>query len=70
MQSEGFIVSPLMDPPLHLDLFVLERKCDTISPEATAFIDELRLQTNNAILITQSLLTENVKKKVGGRRLC
>jgi hypothetical protein len=48
---------------------VLERKSDTISPEATAFIDELRLQTNNAILITQSLLTENVKKKVGGRRL-
>ena len=69
MQSEGFIVSPLSDPPLHLDLFVLERKSDTISPEATAFIDELRLQTNNAILITQSLLTENVKKKVGGRRL-
>jgi DNA-binding transcriptional LysR family regulator len=69
MQSEGFIVSPLMDPPLNLDLFVLERKSDTISPEATAFIDELRLQTNNAILITQSLLTENVKKKVGGRSL-
>lgn len=69
MQSEGFIVSPLMEPPLNLDLFVLERKSDTISPEATAFLNELLLQTNTAILITQSLLTENVKKKVGGRRL-
>jgi LysR family transcriptional regulator, nitrogen assimilation regulatory protein len=57
LQSGDFIVNPLVDPPLSLELFVLERNSEVPPPEAIAFVDELRRQTLGALDAIDALLS-------------
>ena len=45
LHSADFIVNSLIDPPLSLELFVLERNREVPPPEAITFVEELRRQT-------------------------
>lgn len=51
----GFIVNPLIEPPLKLDLFQIERASEQVSPEATAFLQELERHTKDAITAVERL---------------
>ena len=55
LQTDGFIVNPL-DPPLSLEMFVLERNSEVPPPEAIAFVEELRRQTLAALDSINALL--------------
>jgi DNA-binding transcriptional LysR family regulator len=56
MHSGDFIVNPLVDPPLSLDLFVLERNREVPPPEAIVFVEELQRQTLAALDTIDALL--------------
>jgi DNA-binding transcriptional LysR family regulator len=56
LQAGDFIVNPLVDPPLSLELFVLERSSEVPPPEAAAFVEELRRQTLAALDAIDALL--------------
>ena len=57
LHSGNFNVNPLVDPPLSLDLFVLERNRDEPPPEAIIFVEELRRQTLAALDSIDALLS-------------
>lgn len=46
MDQRDFIVNPLVDPPLTLDLFRIERSSEPLSPAALAFLQVLEQQTS------------------------
>jgi len=46
MDHGDFIVNPLVDPPLTLDLFRIERASEPLSPAALAFLQVLEQQTS------------------------
>jgi len=57
LHSGNFNINPLVDPPLSLDLFVLERNRDEPPPEAITFVEELRRQTLAALDSIDALLS-------------
>jgi len=56
LHSDDFIVNSLIDPPLSLELFVLERNREVPPPEAITFVEELRRQTLAALDSIDALL--------------
>ena len=56
LHSGDFIVNPLVDPPLSLELFVLERNSEVPPPEAITFVEELQRQTLAALDAIDALL--------------
>jgi DNA-binding transcriptional LysR family regulator len=56
LHSSDFIVNSLIDPPLSLELFVLERNREEPPPEAITFVEELQRQTLSALDSIDALL--------------
>ena len=56
LHSGDFIVNSLIDPPLSLELFVLERNREEPPPEAITFVEELQRQTLSALDSIDALL--------------
>lgn len=56
MDRADFIVSPLADPPLTLDLFRIERATEPLSPAAQAFLGALKQQTDAMVAQANALV--------------
>lgn len=56
MDRAEFIVCPLVDPPLMLDLFRVERASEPLSPTACAFLDALQQQTATMVAQANALV--------------
>lgn len=51
-----FIISPLVDPPLTLDLFRIERATEPLTPAARALLDTLKQQTDTMVAQANALV--------------
>lgn len=56
LRDANFIINPLTDPPLMLELFHVERASDVLSPQATAFAEELSAQLQLALATVAEIL--------------
>jgi len=57
MDRGDFVVNPLADPPLTLDLFRIERASEPLSPEALAFLQVLEQQTSMMAAQAEALVS-------------